>query len=113
MKIILKRVIDHETLSFKGWEFLTEEEIYVEEYGDTRDLFRLEFSKPHNEYSIMVANYDEYCVHEDATEDFPDIEVVIKEIKNQESVYIKEGTISEIDSTYHYLEYIREEEEED
>lgn len=113
MEITLKRIIDDSILAFKGWEFETEEDVYVEEYGDTRNLFRLEYDKIEKEYrGIFVANYDEYCIHEDASSDFPDYNAIIEEIQKQEaSMTVAERM--ELNCTYYFLEYVVQEMEEE
>lgn len=113
MNITLKRIIDDDVLSFKGWEFETEEEVFVEEYQDTRDLFRLEYNKIEKKYNgIFVASHDEYCIHENATDDFEDYHAIIEEIEKLEaSMTIAERM--EMNCTLDFLRYAIEEMEEE
>lgn len=67
MNITVFSVIDDSILSFKGYEFITDISIEIEDSGDLVNYFRLEYSKENKEYSIYVGNEDDYSIHDDAT----------------------------------------------
>lgn len=54
------------TNRFTGFEFSTSEGIYVEEYGDERNLFRFDKFED-GTMCVSIANSEEYCIHEDAS----------------------------------------------
>jgi hypothetical protein len=84
--------------NFVGYEFQTKDEVYVDEAGSEFRLFRLEVF--HNgDVSILVANWEEYCIHEDVTYlfDVDSIQALCEGIKDLS------------DHTEFYIEYCEEE----
>lgn len=107
--IKLTAIIDNHILSFKGWEFETEEPIFVTLYGDNTDHFRLEYNKLTRKYDILVAGFDEWCVHEDATTDF-DLGYIVAQCMQQEETHPEP---EKLNSIVEYLQYVISDIEED
>lgn len=80
-----------------GYEFETKDYVYVEEAESEFSLFRLE--KHGNSVGIMVANWDEYCIHEDVTHLF-DVESILAMCEAEKDLS---------DHTQFYLDYCEEE----
>lgn len=80
-----------------GYEFETKDDVYVEEADSEFSLFRLE--KHGENVCIMVANWDEYCIHEDVTHLF-DVDSILALCESQENLD---------DHTEYFLEYCEEE----
>lgn len=78
---MLRLIIDHAELDFIGYEFEVKEEIFIEEYGDTQWLFRMDISKETNEISVYCAYSEDYDIMEDATGCFDTAKLLI-DIKN-------------------------------
>ncbi|MFS0783317.1 hypothetical protein [Bacillus sp. 1P06AnD] len=76
----LNFIIDHEKIDFIGYEFEVEEEVYIEEFGDTQWLFRMNIYKETNEITVYCAYSQDYDLMEDATDCF-DLEKLQEDIK--------------------------------
>jgi hypothetical protein len=87
---------------FIGVEFELKDDVFVEEADDIFSLFRIEHYT-NGEVAVSVANWDEYCIHEDATNLF-DVQDLCEElIFKQLDCY---------DATDDFIQYVEESENE-
>ena len=62
------------TNDYTTYEFVTEEDLYIEEADFETELFRL-FINNNGTLEVFVANSEDYDIHEDVTEQF-DVEAI-------------------------------------
>jgi len=106
----MDKIIELETVDafirYGNWvryEFTTKEDVYVEEMGDSTDIFGIEISDD-GDASVLVVGSDSYAVHEDVTHLF-DVDRIIDDCKKVDS--------NEIDHTEFYVDWLKQEEEEE
>lgn len=96
-----------QTDEFTGFEFVTNEELYIEDADQNADFFRLELHKNEageiEEEYILLASRDDYYVYDDVSFEF-DFEDIKRACLNAANVE---------NSTDDYLEFIKTETEAD
>lgn len=73
-------LLDHEGMDFVGYEFVTAEDILIEESDCEQDLFRLDIDKKTGEIEVYCAYSEDFDIMEEATHHF-DTEKLLENIK--------------------------------
>lgn len=75
-------ILDNEEMDFTGYEFVTFDDVYIEETEDEQSLFRLNVYKDKGEFSVYCAYSEDFDLMEDVTDLF-DTEKLFEDIKKK------------------------------